>query len=239
MSRSRARDRGRGKDSGAQWTPAQRALYAWFRSDLGVSIVGSGVATWADQSGNARDVTQGTDPNRPGWSASDALFNGLPALTWAGAQWLDGAAWNIAQPFTVYVVGQAGTFADWKTFLDHNGAGARSIVRADPTHAFATHAGTANVLSANVSGPSLMAAVFNGASSAHYVNSLTAGGTSSPGTNGLGTPRIGAWTAGVYPLQSTSRLCEIVVASGADSAAQREQMFRYLNRRYAIAVAGL
>lgn len=234
-SKSRSRPSG-----GVQaWTPAQRALYAWFRSDLGVSIVGSGVATWADQSGNARDVTQGTDPNRPGWSASDALFGGKPALTWAGAQWLDGSAWNIAQPFTVYVAGQAGTFADWKTFLDYNGTGARTIVRADPTHAFATFAGTANVLSANVSGPSLMAAVFNGASSAHYVNSLTAGGTSSPGSGGLGTPRIGAGPGGVYPLQSTSRLCEIVVVSGADSAAQREQMFRYLSRRYGIAVTGL
>lgn len=239
MSRSRARDRGRGKDSGAQWTPAQRALYAWFRSDLGVSIVGSGVATWADQSGNARDVTQGTDPNRPGWSASDALFAGLPALTWAGAQWLDGAAWNIAQPFTVYVVGQSGSLADWRTILDHNGSGARSAVRVEPSNLLATYAGVANVTSANVANASIFATIFNGASSAHYVNSVTASGTSSPGTDGLGTPRVGAGPGGIYTLKSTSRICEIVVASGADSAAQREQMFRYLNRRYAIAVAGL
>lgn len=222
------------------WTPAQRGaeLIAWFRSDLGVSIVGSGVATWADQSGNARDVTQGTDPNRPGWSASDALFAGLPALTWAGAQWLDGAAWNLTQPFTIYVVGQSGSYADWRTFFDCP-SGARSAIRAEPANLLATYAGVANVTSSSIASPSIFATVFSGASSAHYVNSLTASGTSSPGGDGIGTPRVGAGPGGGYTLQSTSRLCEIVVASGADSAAQREQMFRYLNRRYAIAVAGL
>lgn len=224
---------------GSAWTPAQRSTYAWFRSDLGITITGSGVAAWADQSGNGRHVTQGTDPNRPGYSASDVLFNGRPALTWAGAQWLDGATWTLTQPWTTYVVWQAGTFADWKTAIDHNGAGGRAIVRADPTHAFATFAGTANVLSASVAGPSITAAVFNGASSAHYVNSLTAGGLSNPGTGGLGTPRFGAGPGGVYPLQSTSRLCEIVIVSGADSVAQIEQMFRYFKRLYGIAVTGL
>lgn len=38
---------------------------AWFMASRGVTVTGSGVSQWDDQSGNARHLKQGTDANRP------------------------------------------------------------------------------------------------------------------------------------------------------------------------------
>ncbi len=38
---------------------------AWFRAGTGITVTGSGVSQWDDQSGNARHLKQGTDANRP------------------------------------------------------------------------------------------------------------------------------------------------------------------------------
>lgn len=38
---------------------------AWYRADTGVTVTGQGASTVADQSGNGRDLLQGTDANRP------------------------------------------------------------------------------------------------------------------------------------------------------------------------------
>ncbi len=65
----------------ASWTPADLSPLAWWRSDLGITITGSGVSTWADQSGNGYDATQSTDSYRPTYATGQ--INGHPALTWA------------------------------------------------------------------------------------------------------------------------------------------------------------
>lgn len=51
----------------------------WLRADLGVTI-GTGVATWADQSGNGHNATQATGSKQPIRNATDADFAGLPSL---------------------------------------------------------------------------------------------------------------------------------------------------------------
>lgn len=225
------------------WTPRRRGsrLFAWFRADASNILLTSGaVERWYDRSGNGRDLAQSTPANRLGWSASESAFNNRAAVLGTGSGWLDAiAAWTLTQPFTVYVVGQSGSFADWRTILDHNGSGARSAVRVETSNLLATYAGVANVTSANVANASIFATIFNGASSAHYVNSVTASGTSSPGTDGLGTPRVGAGPGGIYPLQSTSRVCELIVLTGADSSDERAQMLRYLRGWYALPITGL
>lgn len=58
-------------------------LTGWFRADLvsGISD-GGAVTTWADQSGGARDLTQGTAANKPTYKHSVA--NGRPAISFDG-----------------------------------------------------------------------------------------------------------------------------------------------------------
>lgn len=53
----------------------------WLRGDLGVTLTGGKVSTWADQSGNGHDVVQANAALRPTPVASSATLNNLPAIS--------------------------------------------------------------------------------------------------------------------------------------------------------------
>lgn len=55
-------------------------LYAWYRSDLGISLNGSTVSAWADQSGNGKDLTQTVALKQPVYNSTDAQYNNYPSL---------------------------------------------------------------------------------------------------------------------------------------------------------------
>jgi hypothetical protein len=225
------------------WTPRRRGadLYAWLRADLGVTLASGAVAAWADQSGNGRNFAQGTPSLRLGHSASDAAFNNLPVVIGSTTGELPAVgAWTRAQPLTLYAVTTSGNSGDWKTVVDAT-AGDRAVLRADPTEQGSIFAGSANVTGTTLlNSPSIVCAVFNGASSALYIRSTTAAATGNPGTQGIGTPIIGRAAPGpAYYLPTDGKIAELVWIAGADSAAQRAQMFRYFSRRYALAVTGL
>jgi hypothetical protein len=103
----------------------------------------------------------------------------------------------------------------------------------------ATYAGATNITSASIVSPSIIAAIFDGASSAHYVSSVTPGGLSSPGPDGFNTPLIGAGPGGIYPLQSVSKLAEIAIVKRALTLADIKRFQRYARGRYGLPVTGL
>lgn len=244
--RSRARDRGRGKSGGAaEWTPAQRGaeLIAWLDADTAfVTLATGAVAATLDRSDNGKTFSQGTAPNRLGHSASDASYGGHGVLTGTGSGYLDAdAAWSIAQPVTIYLVGESGTNADWKTFLDDKLGVSRVVIRADPSEQGSIYALSANVTGTTlVNTPSILCAVFNGASSALYISSTTAAVSGNPGSSAIGTPRIGLAAPGPgYTAPTGWKLAAGIWVSGADDATERAQMLAHLSERYGIAVAGL
>lgn len=237
--RSRARDRSRPSGGAPLWTPLQFVPTAWLRADMGVTLATGAVAAWADQSGNARNFSQGTAPNRLSFTASDAAFGNQSVIVGTGSGWLDAtSAWNLSQPSTVLVVGTSGTYGDWRTFFDCS-AGARSAVRIRPDDRLASYAGTANIASGSVASASSFAVVLNGASSVHYLNSISSSGAGNPGTVGIGTPMIGAGPAGIYLMQSVSKLAELVVVNRVLTATEIRQWFTYTRARYGLAVTGL
>lgn len=60
-----AQSKGGFASSDGNWLPTQiSGLVDWHRSDMGITLVGSNVSAWADQSGLAHDLSQGTDANR-------------------------------------------------------------------------------------------------------------------------------------------------------------------------------
>ena len=75
----------------------------WIRSDLGVSLNGSTVSNWADQSGNGNHYTQASAPLQPAYSASDATLNNLPTVTGDGVDDLMASALSLAAPGTTKV----------------------------------------------------------------------------------------------------------------------------------------
>jgi hypothetical protein len=223
------------------WTPRLYGsdLSAWLRADRGITLVSGAVSAWSDQSKNTRNFSQSTPGNRLGYSTSDAAFNNRPVLVGTGSGWLVGPAWTLAQPFTVLLVATAGTYADWRTFLDASSTPRGGLVRAEPANLLATYAGATNITSASIVSPSIIAAIFDGASSAHYVSSVTPGGLSSPGPDGFNTPLIGAGPGGIYPLQSVSKLAEIAIVKRALTLADIKRFQRYARGRYGLPVTGL
>lgn len=81
-------------------------LFAWYRGDYGITLNGSNVSAWADQSSPAVSMAQGTAGNQPPYVVADANYNGN---SYVGP--LDGTADHLV----------AGAAADWE-FL-HTGAG--------------------------------------------------------------------------------------------------------------------
>lgn len=59
------------------------ALAAWYRSDLGISLNGSTVSAWADQSGNAHHLAQSSASKQPIYVASGGP-GGRAYLSWTG-----------------------------------------------------------------------------------------------------------------------------------------------------------
>lgn len=81
-------------------------LVDWHRSDMGITLVGSKVSAWADQSGQGHDLTQGTDANRPTLVAAslggrDVIRHG-PTASNIYMQWA--TPWAQSADCTVYAV---------------------------------------------------------------------------------------------------------------------------------------
>jgi hypothetical protein len=102
-------------------------LALWIRGDAGVTLDGSNnVTTWADQSGNGRDLTQGTAGKRPAGTA--VTLNGLAVVRFDGSDDELGratqnlqATWGITSAFTLAYTRR------WNT-----GAGGRVNAAANP-----------------------------------------------------------------------------------------------------------
>ncbi len=61
------------------------SLSVWLRADASaITLDGSNVATWSDQSGNGRHATQATGAARPLYVASAASLNNQPAVYFGG-----------------------------------------------------------------------------------------------------------------------------------------------------------
>jgi hypothetical protein len=78
---------------GSGWSPTLLSgLVLWLRADMGITLAVNKVAAWADQSVTAANFAQGTDAQRPVFSAASASFAGQPCVQFAGAQVLDSLA---------------------------------------------------------------------------------------------------------------------------------------------------
>jgi hypothetical protein len=79
----------------------------WLRADLGITLNGSDVSDWADQSAEGNDFTQATAADQPVFVTSDSAFGGQPVVLFSSStEMLDNTSFTNAttQPFTVYTV---------------------------------------------------------------------------------------------------------------------------------------
>lgn len=84
------------------WPRNIAGLVAWYRADLGITLNGSKVSAWADQSGNAHHLMQNVASKQPTFSATGSS-GGLSGLIFDGAAtWMSGTVGTLPSPFTVY-----------------------------------------------------------------------------------------------------------------------------------------
>lgn len=86
---------------------------AWYQYGQGITEAGQGVSVWADKSGNANDLLQGTDGARPPkQSDGSILFNGVDEYL--------GVAFTLNAPQTVYLLGRQVTWTADDVIYDGN-----------------------------------------------------------------------------------------------------------------------
>lgn len=71
------------------------------QSDLGITLNGSNVSAWADQSGNGKDYTQSTGSAQPVYGST--TVNGFSALTFNGTSHFMASSLNLGSPGTTNV----------------------------------------------------------------------------------------------------------------------------------------
>jgi hypothetical protein len=203
------------------------ALWLDAQDSNSYTVSGSNLTAITDKSPNAWSLGTPT-----GFTVNSTKFNTTyPSFfsTGGASQLGSNGSFTLAQPLTVYFVGQA-TTANSSTFL-FDGAGGTStrVVIYQGATMFAGGEFSATNASAS-SNSHVMSALYNGSNSSMRLNGITT--TGNPGSNGFGGIRISSRNTGSdgYP----GHICELLVYSGAHTSAQREAMEGYLAWKWGI-----
>lgn len=217
------------------------ALQLWLRSDLGITLNGSNVSAWADQSGCGdanRNVAQGTPANQPVYTASDANYGGQPSLSSAAAvRWLFSGVWNtnFPQPTTIFSAGTPSSTVGGRLYGGSTlNAGSRQEVLADTGPKWALFGGSVLDGTTNSATRSVCCCVYNGNSSQIYVSDpVTPQVTGVGGTNTI--DRIGILnTVDAAVGAASSEIVEIFVVSRACTASEIASSMNYMKARYGL-----
>jgi hypothetical protein len=196
---------------------------AWYRFNTGITVTGAGVSTWADQSGNGRDLLQGTDANRPSLEADGSiLFDGVD-------NFLKCSSFTLNQPETVYLLGKQATWTSTDVvWSGDNANGLISQVVSSPTIRLNAGSGVADNGDWTVNTYAAVVAVINGASSLIQVNNNTAT-TGNAGAQNMGGFTLAA-NAGGTGQWSNIQVKEVILYASAHDAGTRARVIRYLSQ---------
>ncbi len=198
-------------------------LVQWNRFNVGITVTGSGVSQWDDQSSNGAPITQGTDAARPALQGDGSiLFDGVDDYL--------SAIFTLNRPQSIYVLLKQVTWTSADTFYDGNVVNFRMCagqINATPTIRFfdnSTQIGTTADLSLDTYG-----VIFNsveGTSGVGQVNNNTPITGTTGGFN-MGGLHLGC--AGGPQLFSNIQVKEIILYAAAHDAETRTKVINYLN----------
>ena len=216
----------------------QTNLKVWLKADEGITLNGSTVSNWEDQSGNGNDVSQSTALNQPTY-IPDVLF-GKPILRFNGSNRLVATDFSspLSQPNTIFMVWKL-TDGTSNTFIydgDTAGLGRNSLGYISGTDIFIqAYPPSVTILQYTKSFPFsdfiTTSAIYNGSSSEIFINgfSVISGSIGAASMNGL---IIGdSWNSGWFFIGD---LAEIIVYNELLGTTERQQIETYLNNKYLI-----
>jgi hypothetical protein len=181
-----------------------------------------------------KTATQATDAQRPTLNTADAAYGGRRTMTFVSAsaqRMFTGTFAALSNPYTLYVVGQNTDTAGTYHYID--GQDASNRIDFFTTTTSLGIQGTAPLSSVRnaTTDPFVACGVFNGASSAFYVNgSSVAEASGNTGSGSVNVLRIGEAVGSVGRLNG--KIATILVYSGAHDAATRALIMGWLEDRY-------
>lgn len=226
-------------------------LVWWLRADLGVTLNGSNVANWADQSGLAdsnRDAAQATADDQPPLNASDADYNGKATVgTFNRAspsdacRLVNAGTWSASySTYTLALVGHSA--ADSNRYFTFGSGSNYSSILSNSSNGVIAFAGNASsplygdTPYDRISIPRCFAMCeFAGASSKLFANAtVTAGGSGTLDADSLGAAalKVGSY-AGSSSTFGVTKMAEVFAYSRVLDAAEKLRLSKYINSRYA------
>jgi len=173
-----------------KFLPSQVAdLKLWFRFNTGITVTGSGVSQWDDQSGNGYHLKQANDANRMTKEADGSILgNGIDQFL------VTDAFTELSQPNTIIMLFNPITWTNTDNVYDGISATKRhSLFQTNVTPQMKINAGssTASAIAPALGSDVIVSLAYNGASSSMQVNNETPV-TGDAGTNGLTGLTLGA-----------------------------------------------
>jgi hypothetical protein len=203
----------------------------WLRGDLGITLNGTLVSAWADQSASGANATQGTSTLQPTFIAADSVYGGQATLLFNGSYIstpMTKPPWQT--PTTVFFVGHGtlsnvdfvfGISESGLTQLQLYDVSSLNVTVANGTQSLASGVGTLNT-------PSIVYATISATSCALAVRQFT------PQVIGnIGSASNTGMTIGLRMNQpSWGTIAEVALYNSVLSTAQIRMMTRYLAKRY-------
>lgn len=222
------------------WQPTNiTGCKLWLKADAGITKDGSDyVSSWADQSGNGNDATQGTGDYQPLWSGN--TLNGKPVVVFDGINdYLNNISFTLNQPMTIFVVWKCQNLGITGTVLDSYDATDRIVFYQRSDNKTEIYAG----VSLNYSNPSpfsnyiLSSTLVNSVNTNIYEEGVLKN-TGNAGSNDMVGYTIGE--SGIY-LSSylNGDIAEIIIYNTALSDSNRQNVERYLDFKYNITGTGI
>lgn len=216
-------------------------LVLWLRADMGVTLSGSDVTNWNDQSGIAdsnRNVA--TTGNSPTFISGNVLYNNQPTIAFdaSSTQGLVSGTWSPSynEPYTIIVVGDCGNTNG--VFIGvNNTVLSAPILRSDAGN-FSLYNGNAALegTSGITASPVVFYAEFNEPNNTIRVSQNTPQATGAMDDNdsvGGINMSLGFFYYGEY---LNGNIAEVIVFDGILGFADRTSLQNYLSVRYGIPI---
>lgn len=209
-------------------------LKLWVKSDVGITLNGSNVSAWADQSGNGNNLTQAVAVSQPAYVANQ--INGYGSVQFDGINdSLKSNSFTLNQPETIFIIYKNPSFLSGGYIFDGFGADTGGYFQyASSPNLYMYAGGSFYPITGLIGSYFLATVIFNGASSKHQKNNV-AEETGNASTRNMGGLLLGAYAGGAG-YNGNPHIAEVIVMSGVATTDERNNIKTYVTNRYGISM---